>query len=404
MTNWKTEKWFVSPWNYREEIVAQYKFPEKIQIHDTTLRDGEQQTGVEFTYDDKIRIAEKLAEAGVHRIEAGMPAVSPQDEKAIRELVRRDLGNSKIFAFSRCMVEDVKRAIDCGVKGIITEVPSSEHIIKYGYQWPLEKAIEASVKTTRFAKENGLHTVFFTIDASRANIDWLIQIIKKVAEEGHMDGLTLVDTMGVLTPDAVNYYVKKIQTNFPSIPLEAHFHNDFGMAVINTITALSLGVEVAHVTVCGLGERSGGAALEEVVVALETLYGVKTGIKMEKLKGLADLVVSLSGHRMPVNKAIVGDYLYKLESGIPASWSRKCTGDLVTEVFPFRWDLVGQEKPEIVLGKGSGEDSIRAYFQDMKIQMSEDKLRDIVMAVKLKSLEKKGLLTLEDFKNIIVNI
>src|SRR6202521_4046041 len=121
---WKTDKWFVSPWNFADEVQAGLHFPKQIKVHDITLRDGEQQTGVIFNKDDKIRIAEALAEAGVHRIEAGMPVVSPSDEAAIKEIVKRKLG-PEIFAFSRCMVDDVKRAVDCGVTGVVMEVPSS---------------------------------------------------------------------------------------------------------------------------------------------------------------------------------------------------------------------------------------------------------------------------------------
>jgi isopropylmalate/homocitrate/citramalate synthase len=121
---WKTDKWFVSPWNFNDAVRAEFHFPNSVHIHDITLRDGEQQTGVIFTKDDKIRIAEGLAEAGVHRIEAGMPVVSPSDMAAIKEIVKRNLG-PKVFAFSRCMVDDVKRAVDCGVSGVVMEVPSS---------------------------------------------------------------------------------------------------------------------------------------------------------------------------------------------------------------------------------------------------------------------------------------
>jgi len=161
---WKTNNWFVSPWNYLPEVTRDFQPPKQVKIHDITLRDGEQQAGITFTKDDKIRIAEKLAEAGVHRIEAGMPAVSPQDEAALREIVKRNLG-PEIFCFSRCMVDDVKRAADCGVKGVVMEIPASKHLIEHAYQWPLEKAIDLSIKATRVAKEMGLYTVFFTIDA-----------------------------------------------------------------------------------------------------------------------------------------------------------------------------------------------------------------------------------------------
>src|ERR1700680_1818501 len=156
---WKTDKWFVSPWNFDDAVRSQLHFADRIRVHDITLRDGEQQTGIIFTKDDKIRIAEALAERGVHRIEAGMPVVSPSDEAAIKEIVKRNLG-PQIFAFSRCMVDDVKRAVDCGVSGIVMEVPSSEHIIKYAYRCPLEKPIELSIESTAFAHAQGPGVAF----------------------------------------------------------------------------------------------------------------------------------------------------------------------------------------------------------------------------------------------------
>ena len=156
---WKTDHWFVSPWNFLTEVTIGFQPPEKVKIHDVTLRDGEQQAGIIFTKDDKIRIAEKLSEIGIHRIETGMPAVSPNDEAAIREIVKRNL-DSEIFCFCRCMTEDVRLAADCGVDGIVIEIPTSAHLLEQGYKWPLEKAIDLSIKATSFAKEQGLYTVF----------------------------------------------------------------------------------------------------------------------------------------------------------------------------------------------------------------------------------------------------
>ena len=205
---WKTDKWFVSPWNFTDAVREQLHFPKQVKFHDITLRDGEQQSGVIFTKDDKIRIAEALAAAGVHRIEAGMPVVSPSDTAAIKEIVKRKLG-PQIFAFSRCMVDDVKRAVDCGVSGIVMEVPSSTHIIEYAYKWPLEKAIDLSIESTKYAHEQGLEVVFFPIDFSRADMKWVLDLIMRVANEGHMDALALVDTFGVLAPHAMQYLVRE---------------------------------------------------------------------------------------------------------------------------------------------------------------------------------------------------
>jgi isopropylmalate/homocitrate/citramalate synthase len=186
---WKTKDWHVSSWNYLEEVTKGFAPPKKVIIHDVTLRDGEQQAGIIYSKDDKVRIAEKLAEAGVQRIETGMPAVSPMDEAAIREIVKRNLGPD-IFCFSRCIVDDVKRAADCGVKGVVIEIPVSGHMIEQAYKWPMEKAIDLSIKATAAAKANGLYTVFFTIDGTRAEMSFLLNLVDRVAKEGHMDAFT----------------------------------------------------------------------------------------------------------------------------------------------------------------------------------------------------------------------
>src|SRR6201997_4023147 len=333
---WKTDKWFVSPWNFADPVREQLHFPKQIKIHDITLRDGEQQTGVIFTKDDKIRIAEGLAEAGVHRIETGMPVVSPSDEAAIKEIVKRNLG-PKIFAFSRCMVDDVKRAVDCGVKGVVMEVPSSEHIIKYAYKWSMEKAIDLSIESTKCAHEQGLEVVFFPIDFSRAEMNWVLDLITRVANEGHMDALALVDTFGVLTPHAIQYLVREAKKRVNK-RLEAHFHMDYGMGIANTIMAVAEGVEVIHSTVLGLGERAGNVPMEETAMALLTLYGIDIGLKYEKLYSLARLVEQLSGHKVASNRPVVGEALYQIESGIIASWFQNCGAQKPTELFPYHWD------------------------------------------------------------------
>jgi len=162
-TPWLNENWHTSPWNFAPEVTKDWNFPEKIQIHDVTLRDGEQQAGIAFDYDDKIRIAEGLAEIGVHRIEAGMPVVSRDDARVVQDLAKRNFG-PKIYSFARCMVDDVRRAVDAGVSGVIMEVPASQHLIEKGYRWELERAIDLSIEATKYAHDQGLEVVFFPID------------------------------------------------------------------------------------------------------------------------------------------------------------------------------------------------------------------------------------------------
>jgi isopropylmalate/homocitrate/citramalate synthase len=395
---WKTDKWFVSPWNFNDAVRSEFRFPANIKIHDITLRDGEQQTGVIFTKDDKVRIAEGLAEAGVHRIEAGMPVVSPSDQAAIKEIVKRNLG-PQVFAFSRCMVDDVKRAVDCGVSGIVMEVPSSQHIIQYAYQWPLERAIQLSIESTAYAHSQGLEVVFFPIDFTRADMKWVLDLILRVANEGHMDALALVDTFGVVSPHAMQYLVRQVKARVNK-RLEAHFHMDFGMGVANTIMAVAEGVEVIHSTVLGLGERAGNTPMEETALALLTLYGIDIGLKYDKLYGLARLVQELSGHAVPSNRPVVGDALFQIESGIIASWFQNCGAAQPTELFPYHWDVVGQPPAKIVFGKGSGIDSIKGGLRDLGIEFTEEEAMQVVAAVKAFSLEHKRLLTASEFRTI----
>jgi isopropylmalate/homocitrate/citramalate synthase len=395
---WKTDNWFVSQWNYADEVRKDFKFAKNIKVHDITLRDGEQQTGVILTKDDKIRIAEGLAEAGVHRIEAGMPIVSPSDAEAIKAIVKRNLG-PQIFAFSRCMKEDVQRAIDTGVNGVVMEIPSSQHMVDLAYKWPMEKAIETSIEATKFARDNGLEVVFFPIDFSRSEMNWVLNLIERVATEGHMDALALVDTFGVVSPHAMQYFVRQVKKRINK-RLEAHFHQDFGMGVANTIMALAEGVEVMHTTVLGVGERAGNTPMEETVMALLTMYGIDVGLNYSKLTPLANLVQKLTGVVVPTNKPVVGHSLYQIESGIIASWFKNCGEKNATELFPVRWSFVGQPPAEIVMGKGSGIDSIKIWLEQLGYEASEEEATKMTAAVKKYSLGTKKLLTETEFRKI----
>lgn len=398
-TPWKTENWFVSPWNYLEEVTKDFNLPKQVKIHDITLRDGEQQTGIIFTKDDKIRIAEKLAEVGVHRIEAGMPAVSPMDEAAIKEIVKRNLG-PEIFCFTRCMVDDVKRALDCGVRGIVIEIPASAHLVDQAYQWPLEKAIDLSIRATAFAKEQGLYTVFFTIDGTRTDMNWLLNLVDRVSTEGHMDAFTLVDTFGVLSPQGAAYFTQKVKERVKK-PLEIHFHSDFGLGIANTIMAILAGAEVIHSTVGGIGERCGNAPMEETVLALLTMYGIDCGIKYNKLNELSKLVMELSGIDVPVNRPFIGSKAYDIESGIVTSWYKNAFKKNPTTVFPVRPEFVGHPMPQIAMGKKSGVDNITIWSEKLSLNLNEEEKMAVLNQVKQKSHDFKRLLNEDEFREIV---
>lgn len=401
-TPWHQEQWFTSPWNFAPEALKDFDFAKQVKFHDVTLRDGEQQAGIIFNKEQKIALADKMAEMGMHRIEAGMPAVSAQDREAIIEIAKRHEGpgEPQIFAFARCMKQDVLKAVDCGVKGIVVEIPASEHLVKYAYKWEYEKAIDLAIEATQCARENGLYTVFFTIDGTRTDMDTYFNLVTRVANEGHMDALAVVDTMGGLAPHACNYLIKKIKTVIDK-PLEVHFHDDYGLGAANTLMALSAGAEVAHTSISGIGERAGNAAYEDIALALLTMYGVDTGLKYEKMNELSEMMRKFGGHIIPSNRGIVGPTLADIESGIVADWWVNAHEEHPLEVSPYMYSLVGHPDAKVVIGKMSGIPTVDIYLDQLGLKCDDkDQKMEIVQAIKAKAFEKHGLLTVGEFSDI----
>jgi len=396
---WKTDKWFISPWCYLPEVRKNYNFPAKIKIHDVTLRDGEQQTAVVFRREEKVAIARQLDALGVHRIEAGMPAVSDQDKAAIQDIAALGL-KAEIFAFGRCIAEEVRVVKKCGCSGVVIEIPASEHMIKNAYGWTVDRAIKSSIDATLAAKEAGLYTVFFTIDATRTEVDRLLDIVEQVATEGHMDAFTLADTMGGCTPDAIYHVVKRAIERLKK-PVEIHCHQDFGLGVANTISALAAGASVAQTTITGIGERAGNVPMEDVVMSLLCLYGIDLGIRTEKLCEVSRFVLEKAQVTIPPNRPIVGDKLYEVESGIIAGWVRLARREHPLEYVPFAPSLVGQKPVSIVLGKNSGPPSIEEWCEKLGVKATEEERMAMLQLVKAKSFEKKNLLTNEEFRAIV---
>lgn len=395
-------KWWVSPSNYVEDVTGSFHFPGKIEILDTTLRDGEQQAGIIFTREDKVRIAKKLNEVGVHRIEAGTPAGSQEDADAVRAIVDEGL-DSKIFCFCRNMVKDMELAKSLGADGVIAEIIGSEHLLKYGKRWTLEKAIEACIEATNAAHELGLYVNFFPADGSRADINFLMDMVQAVAEGGHIDSLALVDTFGTFSPEGAAYTVSKLRERF-DFPIEAHFHSDFDLGVATTIAALKAGAQVAHVTVNGIGERAGSAPLGALALSLEALYGQDTGIRLEKMKELSELVVELSNFPVWPIKAVDGDKLFGWETGLPSSlWvNAKETNPLI--MLPYHYDLTGQQEPVLYLGKKSGKDNLKYWLRKAGVEMDEDKQKELLQKVKTLSIEIKRDLNMDDFKALLTTM
>jgi isopropylmalate/homocitrate/citramalate synthase len=394
----RENEWWVSPYNYAPEVRNTYELPARVRIHDATLRDGEQTPGVVMSVADKIAIAEKLDEIGVDRIEAGMPAVSEQDFQAIKEISKLGL-NAKIYTFARAINADIDKAIECGCHGVIVEVPIGYPKLKYQFKWTWEDVLKKSVGVINHAKSRGLHVVYFPYDTTRAREDDLTNLLTRIVQEAPPDSIGVVDTMGCILPEAMKFMVRMVK-KLTSLPVEVHTHNDFGLAVATELAGVEAGAEVVHSCANGLGERTGNAALEELIVALHVLYGYDTQYNLARLPELGELVSRISGVPIAANKPILGDRNFTRESGIGV--------DLVVKeplaMFGTHPALTGR-RGEVVLGKKSGKLSITYNLEQLGITDADDEaIGEMLKRVKDKGIEKRGLLTQEEFREIVDSV
>lgn len=392
------DKWWVSPYNFVKDVRSGLELPPKVEIHDATLRDGEQTPGVVFTIDDKIKIATKLDEVGVERIEAGMPAVSPQDAEAIKEISKLGL-NSRIFTFARAMKADIDMALECGAHGVIIEVPIGYPKLVTQFGWTWEDVFKKSKDVINYAKEQGLYTVFFPYDTTRARESDLTNLCKGITQESMPDSIGIVDTMGCATPEAIKYMVRWVK-DMTGLPIEIHTHNDFGMGVATELAAVTAGAEVVHSCGNGLGERTGNAALEELMLGLDLLYGYETGYKLDKLPELGDLLSEISNIPIARNKPILGHGNFIRESGIGIQYVME--EPLV--MFGTHPQLTGRVG-EVVLGKKSGKASIIYKLGQLGLGEAEDEqLAEMLTRVKQKGIAKKDILSDDEFTAIVSEV
>jgi len=377
---WKGEKYWVSPFNYT--LASGYNFPEKIEIHDVTLRDGEQTPGVVLRADEKLEIARALDELGVHRIEAGMPVVSPEDAQAVK-LIARDGLKARVFAFARLVKDDIDAALRADVSGIVTEGPVGvPKLAQFG--WEPESVVAKAVEYVEYAKSHGLYTVFFGVDGSRADLNFLKHIYSTVVREAKADAVAVVDTFGCTTPEAFRRLVEEVAKTV-HVPIEVHCHNDFGLGTACSIAGLAGGASVVHVSVNGIGERAGNAALEEVALSLELLYGRRLGLNYGSLVKLSKLVERLTGFRLAANKPIVGERVFTRESGIAvAGWMKYHLGSEA-----FLPELVGN-RHDVLVGKKSGKHSLEWKLRKLGVEASQDEIQSLLEIVKERSIARKG--------------
>jgi 2-isopropylmalate synthase len=346
----------------------------QIRIFDTTLRDGEQSPGVSLTFEDKVEIARQLSRLGVDTIEAGFPASSDGEKKVVKEIVNCKLG-TEICGLARANRNDIDAAIESNVDAVHVFIPTSPVQMKYAVNMTPEQVLSATVDSIEYVKKHGLTCEFSPMDATRTQPVFLKKICQ-AAEKAGMDRLNVPDTVGIMIPRTMQKLIEDLR-KVVNVTISVHCHDDFGMAVANSLAAVEAGATQVHATINGLGERAGNASLEEVVMALHMIYKLKTHVNTRLLYSTSRMVATLTGLQVQANKAIVGENAFAHESGIH---TRGVTVKPLT-FEPIKPELVGRTR-KLVAGKLAGTRGINAELEEIGIHPTEDQLKEIVQRVK----------------------
>ena len=385
-------KVWVSELNARPEIRS--AFPRtKVRFYDTTLRDGEQTVGVVLSPQQKLEIARKLDELGISRIEAGFPKVSPEDAEAIQLMQKANL-KAELWGFSRAVRGDVEELVRLGLRASVIESPTSDIKLK-AYGISREEVLKRIVEAVSFAKQKGITVAYFAVDGTRTDLDFLRRVYLAALEAGASE-IVVVDTIGACGPEAVELLVREVcQWVGPGVPVHYHGHNDFGMATACAVAAVRAGASWIQGTINGMGERAGNADIGEIALALRCLYDVQVALDLTKVREVSEVVSRASGYTLEAWKPLVGENLFMRESGAVASQFH-----IPEAIEPYSSELVNAKRT-IVLGKKSGLDSIDLKCKELGIVIATELRAPILAAVKKRAIAKRGLLTDEEFREIV---
>ena len=362
----------------------------KVRIFDTTLRDGEQTIGVSLTPDQKLSIAKKLDALGVDAIEAGFPVISDGEFKAVKMITSEGL-SSEIVGLTRTMKKDIDAAVDVGLTSIHTFIATSDIHLEYKLKMTRDQALEKAIEAVEYGKSRGLQVEFSAEDATRTDREFLKKVFGDVAKAG-ADRVNIPDTVGYSTPEYMAELTRDT-IEATKLPVSVHCHNDFGLAVANSLSGIHAGASCAHVTINGIGERAGNASLEELSMALQCLphqQKYETSIKSQLIYDTSRYISKIVGIKVQPNKAIVGDNAFGHESGIHTHGV--LNNPLTYE--PISPELVGR-KTRLHVGKHAGIHGMNAMLEEFGVKTTEEQSQQILDKIKVLGDQGKQITDVE---------
>jgi len=383
----------ISPLNYLEEVRYTARILPDVQICDCTLREGEQAADTNFTVEDKIAIAKKLDEVGVHEIEVGFGNADQAAIRGIRASGVKAKLSALVLGWSPTWRRDAEQAVEAGVDIVNLVFGSSDIRLERVFKWTRRELLERSVEAVKVVRQLGRGVKYTPSDTTRADLNLLKELYAAVTEAG-ADSVVVADSFGVVGPPAMRYLVRQVRQATP-IPIEIHTHQDVGLALANMLAGLEEGAQVAHVSVLGLADRAGNTSLDELVVTLLLFYGVDTGIHTEKLTELARVVATRASFPIPISKALVGQnaFAQKLDAHVAGFLAAPAAYEAINP------DITGAQR-RIALGNYSGPVAVRAKLRQRALELSDERVDSIVQQVRQFALREKRSLTDEEFWGI----
>ncbi len=386
--------------NYnREESTKPPSLPSRVWIWDETLRDGEQTPGVVLTVDEKISIAKMLDEIGTAIVVVGFPAVSNDEKNTVATIAKEGLSRATVGAPARAVISDIDACIEAEVEEVPIFIAASDFRLKYQLKMTREDMLERLSSCIEYGKDHGLTIDYIAEDSTRSELDFLVEAYRTAIDAG-ADKICVADTVGFVRPEVMRYIMKGIKERLWTsskykVPIAVHCHDDFGLATANTLTAIEEGATYPQVCVNAYGERAGNAAFEEIVMVLEELYGINTGIATEKLYQLSKMVEKYFAVPLPLHKAISGANAFTHSSGIHSHG--QLTHSMTYE--PISPSTVGRKR-EFHLGKFVGRGYVEYLLKMGGVKATPNQVREITERVKSNHEAQKKQQSVEDFERV----